>query len=98
MTRIHALKVLIDAEGERFGRIVVLQVGLGTLEALDTIVKSCVGGIQLEVLDGSDAWSLPASITFVIVTVQHVVRGQGTEDILVIGTRLGLELISPLNC
>lgn len=45
VTSIHALEVLVDAERECLGRIVVLQVGLCSFEALDTVMQSSVRGI-----------------------------------------------------
>ncbi len=66
-------------------------VGLESLEALDAVMKSCVGWIKLEGLVGADDGALPASVVHVIVHFEHIVGRETTETVLVIGSRLRLK-------
>lgn len=94
---VHALKVLINAESKSGRRIVVLEEGLGALEALYTVVQRGIRGVHLKIFNRGNARRLPTSVGLVVVTVQHVVSQHGAEDVLVISIRLRLELFSSLN-
>lgn len=69
MAAIHALKVLVYAEGKRLTLIICLEVCLSSFEAFYTIVQSGVGWVKHEVANGLYSRRLPASVFFVVVAV-----------------------------
>lgn len=94
MTRVHTLKVFVDSKHNYFLGVDSVVVSFGTLKALYAVVKGCVGGIKLKVLQGSDPWRLPSTIILVVVAMEHVVSECFAEGVLVICTRLWLQVFS----
>lgn len=88
---VHSFEVLVDPVHNRSFWILRVNICLSTLKTLYSIMQSSICWIQLEVSNGLDSRSLPASIIFIIVAVKHMIREYPTKGILMIISRLFLQ-------
>jgi hypothetical protein len=92
MRVIHALEVLVCAE--KHNSIIMSNVSLETLKALNTIVESSVGRVKLEGLIGLDDRSLPTAIVHIVINFKHIICGKSSERVLVLSAWLWLQFVS----
>ena len=91
MRVVHSLKILVWAEEHQ--SVIVSDVGLQALEALDAIMQSCIRRIKLESLVRADEGCLPPAVVRIVVNLEHVVGGEATEGVLMISCGLGLHFL-----
>lgn len=86
---VHTLEVLVRAV--KHGAIVVSDVCLHALEALDGVVKGGIRWVELKWLVLLNRGLLPTSIVHIIVDLEHVVGSETAEGVLVICSWLRLK-------
>jgi len=94
---IHSLEVLVHSVKDNFLGIFLVEIRLAAFEALYAVMKSGIAWVKLKRFNRLDHWFLPSAVVNVVIAVQHVVGGDSSENILMIGAWFRKKFFSLLN-